>query len=117
MRDERQTVRHRRLLTGWIALPVLWLAQLQATYALAGTLCQAGARWQLLAITAVAALATLAIGARETRAWRRGTAAPPSGDAPLDRLTFAGQLGAMLSVIVLLALAAQAVAILAAPCG
>lgn len=59
----------RRLLTGLLAPPLLWFAQLQANYALASWACRPGYRFVSILVILVALALTGGAGARAWTSW------------------------------------------------
>ncbi len=117
--SEPAAPRQRRLLLlGWILTPVVWLATMQAAYALAPATCARGMSWPLLATLAAGALATLAGGWTAARAWRRrGRIWPGADDDVPTRESFAAVIALLVAMQMLLLLTAQVLAVLQVGCG
>ncbi|MEW6268253.1 MAG: hypothetical protein AB1689_03025 [Thermodesulfobacteriota bacterium] len=106
--------RQRKLLfLGWIVPPVVWLAQLTVAYALAPWACAHGREWPLALVTGASAAVTAAVAGLLLAAWRRdgGTWREATNGGGASRETFAALVGFFVSVLVLLILLAQGLAI------
>jgi len=93
----------RHLLTGVLAPPLLWFAQLQANYAVASWACRPEYRFVSVLVVLVALVLTAGAGALAWRSWPAEeplAAKPPRGEGA--RLLALLALGSSLSFVVVL---------------
>ncbi len=103
------------LLAVWVAPPLLWLLQLQATYAYAAFSCEAP---HVIAIVGALAATTVLVGGLAAIAWvarRRASGAPPA--ASPAAASFVAVVGLFLSLQLVMVMLAQALAVaILSPC-
>jgi hypothetical protein len=118
--SREQHARQRNLLLAyWIAPPLLWLGQLQLSYALTQRSCTSGSVRLLVLVVVATMLLTGLAGWRALAAWRASERLWPAGEGgATPRAAFASLIGMMICVQMLLVLAVQALAIaIVGPCG